>query len=229
MTPTRHSISLRNLAVSAGLAFLLTSAVSAQTHAWTTPGGGDWSLGANWSTGTAPNGPADFPSIGFSAVSPYTVTLDMDVALDQFLMTGDFSQLSLSGRTVDMSGFGRMGPGNNIQTTMRNSSWLGAGTLDNEANFDALGTNHIENLLQNGDFRVLGSPTGGTSKLTLGSNALNHGVIDLTSEGGGYSANLIVAPGAVLQNDGYLNFQPGAGGARSFGQALVARDLSMVT
>jgi hypothetical protein len=216
MTPTRHSLSLRYLAVSAGLAFLLTSAVSAQTHVWNTPGSGNWSLGTNWSTGTPPNGPADYPSISFSAVGPYTVTLDMNVALDQFLMTGDFSQLSLNGRTVDMSGFGRMGPGNNIRTTMISSSWLGAGTLDNEADFDALGTSHIEHLLQNGNFRVLGSPTGSTANLTLGSNALNHGVIDLTSEVGGYSSNLTVSPGAVLQNDGYLNFQPGAGGARSF-------------
>jgi hypothetical protein len=195
---------------------LLTSAASAQTHAWNTPGSGDWSLGTNWSTGTPPNGAADFPSIGFSAGSEYIVTLDMNIALDQFLMTGDFSHLYLSGRTVDMGGAGRMGPGNNIRTTLKSSSWLGAGTLDNEAAFDSLGASHIENLLQNGDFRILGSPVGSTSTLTLGSNALNHGVIDLTSEGGGYSSNLIVSPGAVLQNDGYLNFQPGAGGARSF-------------
>lgn len=216
MTPTRHSLSLRYLAVSAGLAFLLTTAVSAQTHAWNAPGSGDWSLGTNWSTGTPPNGAGDFPSISFSAGSEYIVTLDMNVTLDQFLMTGDFSHLYLSGRTVDMGGAGRMGPGNNIRTTLKSSSWLGAGTLDNEAAFDVLGTSHIEHLLQNGDFRVLGSPAGSTARLTLGSNALNHGVIDLTSEGGGYASTLIVSPGAVLQNDGFLNFQPGAGGARSF-------------
>jgi hypothetical protein len=140
----------------------------------------------------------------------------MDVVMDQFLMTGTNARLQLSGRTVDMSGFGRMGPGTNISTQMISSTWNGPGILDNEATFDALGSSYIFSLLQNGDFRVLGAPAGSTATLTLGSNSTNHGVIDVTSEGGGFTSNLVLAPGAMLQNDGYLNFQPGAGGPRGF-------------
>ena len=163
-----------------------------------------------------PNGAGSYPSISFNAGAPYTVNLSLDIVIDQFLMEGSNAHLSMTGRTIDMSGAGRIGPGTGLLTTFIASNWNGPGQLDNEADFDALGNSYIESFLQNGNLRVLGSPAGSTAILTLGTSTVNHGTIDLISESGGYSASLIMSPGAFLQNDGYLNFQPGTGGFRTF-------------
>ncbi|MGH7679363.1 MAG: beta strand repeat-containing protein, partial [Gemmatimonadaceae bacterium] len=64
--------------------------------------------------------------------------------------------------------------------------------------------------------RVQGDPTGGSAALTVAQGFFNHGLIELTSITGGFSAQLAVTANSLTNSaDGTILSMPGAGGTRT--------------
>lgn len=198
--------------------FLLISAGSlqAQTHSWNTGTNGNWNDTTKWSTGTVPNGPADWPAITTVGINPYTVTMNLDVVMDRFDFVVNDAELLAVGRTVTMNGAGQLGPATGHVLNLHSSHWLGTGSLNNQSDIAVRGTSSINHIVQNDTLRVLGSNLVGHGNLTLNNITSNNGSLTLGSEGGGFNATLNMAAGARLDNAGTLLIDPGAGGARFF-------------
>ncbi|MGB0952910.1 MAG: beta strand repeat-containing protein [Planctomycetota bacterium] len=198
--------------------FLLISAGSlqAQTHSWNTGTNGNWNDTTKWSTGTVPNGPADWPAITTPGINPYTVTMNLDVVMDRFDFAVNDAELLAVGRTVTMNGAGQIGPATGHVLNLHSSHWLGTGSLNNQSDIAVRGTSTINHIVQNDTLRVLGSNLVGHANLTLNNITSNNADLTLGSEGGGYSATLTLAAGARLDNAGTFLMDPGTGGSRFF-------------
>jgi len=194
--------------------------LAAQTHSWTNGLGGDWDLGTNWSTGTVPNGAGDSPAITLTGPGPYTVTMNLDVTMNDFNFAPSNGTLLVSGRTVTMNGSGSLAPAAASLLQMRASTWTGTGTLTNQSVIEARGASRFERLMNIGTLNSLGSVTNGTGALTLDNIVVNSGDIFVDSIDGGYSSSLTISPGGRLDNNGTLEIRTGAGGARTFTGAL---------
>ncbi len=206
---------------------LFAAPLAAQTHSWTNGVGGNWDLGSNWSTGTVPNGPGDSPGITLTGPGPYTVTMNLDVTMNDFNFAPSNGTLLVSGRTVTMNGSGSLAPAAASLLQMRSSTWTGTGTLTNQSTIEARGASRFERLMNIGTLNSLGSATNGTGSLTLDNIVVNSGDIFIDSIDGGFSSNLIISPGGRLDNTGNLEFRTGSGGARTFTGAL--RNTNTVT
>lgn len=198
--------------------FLLISAGSlqAQTHSWNTGTNGNWNDTTKWSTGTVPNGPADWPAITTPGINPYTVTMNLDVVMDRFDFAVNDAELLVVNRTVTMNGAGQIGPATGHVLNLHSSHWLGTGSLNNQSDIAVRGTSTIDHIVQNDTLRVLGSNLVGHGDLTLNNITANNANLTLGSEGGGFNATLEMAPGARLDNAGTFLIDPGAGGSRFF-------------
>jgi hypothetical protein len=82
------AVGLNTLAAGAdalGVTFTATGESGTGNVVWINPAGGDWSGGANWSTGVPP-GPADTAVIDLPGT--YTVTLDQTVGIERLMVGG---------------------------------------------------------------------------------------------------------------------------------------------
>ena len=62
---------------------------------------------------------------------------------------------------------------------------------------------------------VMGSPGGGTATTNIPNDINLTGTLDLSSEGGGYSSNVVQAAATTFTNNGLLRVLAGTGGTRS--------------
>lgn len=199
------------------LFFLLSaSTLVAQTHSWNTGTNGNWNDPLKWSTGTVPNGPADWPAITTAGINPYTVTMNLDVVMDRFDFAVNDAELLVVNRTVTMNGAGQLGPGTGQVLNLHSSDWLGTGSLHNQTDLHVRGSSAINHLVQDDTLRILGSNLVGHATLTLNNTTPNNADLFLTSEGGGFASTLTMASGMRLDNAGTMTSDPGAGGARTF-------------
>jgi len=196
--------------------FLAASTLQAQTHNWSSPADGNWDDPLQWTPGSVPNGASDYPSINVSGISPYTVTMNINTLMDRFDFIANDAALVVNNRTITMNGAGQLGPATGDVFSISNSSWLGAGTLRNQTEIAARGSVNFDHLLQDGTYQLLGSSTVGNGLTTLNNTINNNGDFFLLSEGGGFSATLTMGASQIFHNAGTLEFQVGAGGARTF-------------
>ena len=208
---------MRRFLFSICILLLTTPSLLAQTHTWGAGINGDWSDALRWTPNSVPNGAGTFPSITAVGINPYTVTMDLDVLLDQLDFITSDAELLVVGRTVTMNGLGQLGPGAGSVLNLHNSHWLGSGTLHNRTDVAVRGTSTIDHLLTEDTFRVLGSSSVGTANLTLNNVSTNTLDFEVTSEGAGFSSKLTIPPGARFDNagTGSFTFASGAGGART--------------
>lgn len=68
---------------------------------------------------------------------------------------------------------------------------------------------------------IHGISSGSHATTTIGADGVNDGLILLDSSSGGWSANLVVAPGSTLTNQGSLRVEVGTGGVRSLTGSFV--------
>jgi fibronectin-binding autotransporter adhesin len=189
---------------------------------WINPSGGNWSVGANWSTGVAPTS-ADHALITLAGT--YTVTLDVNTAVAGFTLgagsglqtlTSTSHTLTIDGPSVVES------TGALILTT---STVNGAGSLGNLGLIRTHGASTISAELINSNgatLRVQGQSSGSNASLTVVNGFDNSGLIELTSVGGGFSASMSVTNGTLINNsDGTINSAVGAGGSRTLAAQLV--------
>jgi hypothetical protein len=220
---------LPRLVLSTVVVFATAISAFAQTHTWSQPGPGNWSVPANWSGGGVPNDPAHWAAIAYNSASPYLVTLNMNATLDRLDLVGNNAVLFSQGRTLSVLNNAAigipMGAGNTQILRFANSTFDGGGQLTNASTIEAWGTNHIENLYNDGSLLMQGNSAYGTSSLTLYDPAYNEGTIVFTSNDGGYASTLVTAGSTQLDNAGTLEFATGTGGVRTYNGSLLNRGI----
>jgi hypothetical protein len=194
----------------------LTPAAFSQSHSWDTALDGDWDTPIRWSAGSTPNDPSHWAAIGVEG-SPYKVTADINVGLDRLTLTSSSLTLEMLNKSFTITSATTI---DNSTVNMIGSTFNGGGQFANRSLVFARGSSSIENLYNDGTMNVIGSPSGSSANLTLVAPAYSEGDVNLTSEGGGYSATLKTAAGTTFSNFGTLNFATGAGGSRIFTGAM---------
>jgi hypothetical protein len=170
------------------LVFVFGSQLSAQTT-WNSPADGDWSDGTNWSTGV-PNGAGVDAEIGQSG-APYTVTADIDVALNRLTIIGADAKLLMRNRNWTV--------GDKIQ--------LSHGTIETRGTTTITG----DVVSDDGNIEIVGGNTGGNAVFTVDS-IVNDGQIVLRAVDSNWAASLA----GNVTNNGTFTVEMHAGGNRNF-------------
>jgi hypothetical protein len=171
---------------------LIEGRILLSTVTWTNTGGGDWDVGANWSTGTVPGG-SDDVSIPQSGI---TVTHKMGV---------NDAVHSLSCQAALNMSEGSLTIGN--ESTINNTFNLSTGTLTLDGNLDVSGlfTWSFSTINGNGAKMTAGGVdiTGNTN----GQVALDNVTLENTGTGTWTgTASFVFAEGAVFNNDVNASF-----------------------
>ncbi|MBU4199368.1 MAG: hypothetical protein KKG09_11070 [Verrucomicrobia bacterium] len=151
---------------------------------WTNAVDGDFSVGANWTDGTAP-GSADIAYFNKNAGSPYTVTFDVTVTNNAFRVRNDRVAFNLNGLTYDVLSA-------TIGTSSGDNGWL---SLSN-------GTVSVTNLFN------LGDVSGATGTMVLdGSAAIirGNGAEYVRVGRGGYGRLIVTNGGSLMITNKLLN------------------------
>jgi hypothetical protein len=166
----------------------------------------------------------------FHVLSGFTATLSSNTTFNMnggiFQNDGVFNQ---SNSEFNWNG----GPLQNLAPNLINTALtLGASNNDTGA-LRVHGNSTLNGVVRSGqNIDLVGSPMGSTATLTWqGTGDLfNYGTVNVLSESGGYSANLVAPAGTRLLNNGGLTVFPGAGGSRNVNADLlndVAGTISM--
>lgn len=211
----RNPLTHPSLFLAAFFGLIFISAAPAQTHFWNHTNSGDWTDALMWTPNTVPNGATDWANISVSSATPYTVTLNTNILLDQLELLASGATLSAIGRDVTVNTLTDTGTGTTM--LLRATNWLGAGTfrIGSGGTLEALGTSSVENLEQNGVMRVIGNGTGGHANLTLLGDATNSGTFQLKSEGSTYSQTVLMSGGGFT-NNGIVEYLAGSNGHGTF-------------
>lgn len=167
---------------------LLTSSPAISQVAWTDPSGGDWTDGANWSTGTAP-GPLDTVHFALGAPDLYDVFLDAPVLVTGIDLGQDRTRLVL-GPAASLLAGGPFSLRIGVGLATDQSSWL------HVHGGEAQTKNVFIGMVPHTDAEL---------DLAGGVEWFAEGVVIMGSNGGG--ATLLVRDGAALETtDSLLTF-----------------------
>ena len=217
--------------------YVTVSAAGGSTVSWINAAGGNWSDGANWSTGVAPTA-SDLVAIDLAGT--YTVTLDVNATVAGLQIGGasGVQTLTAVSRTLTVNGptsIGALGAvllqisslaGSGVFTnagtlTMAGGDLGANGSFVNQGLVVAQGTSQIlrpsVTFAAGGTVRVQGNAAFAAGSLALTSGTTNAGVIELTSADAGYAATVSGSLAGILVNlaGGEIRSLAGAGGARS--------------
>jgi hypothetical protein len=205
---------------------------------------GDWSVGANWSTGSVP-GPADDvvidqPRVTVTHSSGRDAVHSLMNVSSALVVTGGTlfvsatiqidGTLTLNGGSFDvqyktLDGTGTVvnlpGPVWNLTHSTINTTLMNYGAIDarNAVDLRAPFTNEAD-----ATTRVIGD-VGGTDTPTLqvASGFSNDGLIDLTSTGAAYASTLAIPNGTLVnEGDGMILAEAGSGGQRTLQVNILA-------
>jgi hypothetical protein len=197
---------------------LVVRQVAANTITWVNAAGGNWSVGANWSTGVAP---VSTDVVGIELAGTYTVTLDVNPTIAGLNLGGSSGVQTLSGTSRTLTVNGNATVATTGVLTLATSTLAGTGSLANSGSVVLQGgtvqasfgiTN--QGLLQThgavsllgplstapvSTIRLLGQNTGGTAALTVANGFSNNGILELTSTSG-HAATLAVTSGTLTNS-----------------------------
>jgi autotransporter-associated beta strand protein len=161
---------------------------------WISSGGGSWTAGSNWSSGSSPNAQGAVAILGSAALSPATITLD--------------GSQTVGTLTFNNSNGYSLVPGSGGSLTFDNTSGTGdaqiivlSGTHSIAASLTLAGTNTAISSVSGGSLDISGSildGSGGSSALTFSSSD-GTGVLSLDGTNT-FAGGLNVASGTVVLN-----------------------------
>lgn len=199
--------------------------VRAVDYTWIdTFGMGDWSVAGNW----APAAPAGPPNVGDTAkiiqLGSYTVNLDINTAVDAFIMDSPAATFWAVGRTFSVQILGNNATLIDGRVVLDGSTWTGAAKLRvlSSGLLDARGTATIMSAFENaGGLVSIVGDGGGPATLVVNGSVSNSGRIQLTSLFSAENSGLSSQTAAdVVTNTGLIEFLVGAGGGRNLGMNL---------
>jgi hypothetical protein len=177
---------------------------------------GDWNDPTKWDTGFVPTA-GDDVCIDETGAS-YIVTLNVNVnaadALGSFLLDSADATFVASSRTFAVDGASNLDDGT---VNWASSTWTGAGTLTNAADFNVSGGSAISSaFVQSGNVNIRANADSNAA-LTVASGFTNSGTIDLEDPSNfSRNATIAVSSGTLLNsNTGVINVQADASSASS--------------
>jgi len=172
----------------------------------------NWNAFTSWDQTAFPNSLMHNAIIASNPLLATTLTLNVNVSLNNFTLTSPTVNFVSSGRTLTIGGNALFNGG--VPAVFNGGGIAGTGTVDNFGVLNANSSVSFSNggLFTNAASGVLNISNGAFSRNTGGFT--NQGTINLTSTG---VANTTIAGGSTLNNQGILNALPGAGGNRFIG------------
>ncbi|TVR47132.1 MAG: hypothetical protein EA425_16220, partial [Puniceicoccaceae bacterium] len=174
---------------------------------------GDWSDPANWLPGGWPSDPGDTASITLGALDDFTVTLNVNVTISEFLLNTTVGTFAASGRTFEVGNLAQILSGS---VFWNGSTWRG-NHLVNQSLITAEGSStfDFETFDQEGTLRIQGR-SGSDGIFTSPTGFDNQGTIELTSVTN-RGSQLRVTNGVLNNTPGStIRLAVGAGGQRTW-------------
>lgn len=225
-----HTVEASVAGVAATATFTATAAASGEVY-WTNGAGGNWSDGANWSTGSAPTASN---TAYVTLDGTYTVTLDADAAAGGLVLGGGSGTQTLVGSAVALTLGGAASVQPNGVLDMSGGSIAGNGALTNQgASTTLLNVSVSVPVANEGMLRLRGTTTlsggytttvfaetrvealgGATGAIGFTTGWTNLGLLVMShgGNGGGQAVTLTVAGTLVNETNATLIVEPGIGG-----------------
>ena len=232
------------------IVLFLSAAAMAQDVFWTNTAGGNWSDGANWNTGLAPQAG---DNVFITEPGTYTVTLDADADITSLTVgaASGTQTLSSSSRALTLGTASTVNANGVVDLSA--TTLTGAGTLDNSGTINLFANNTVAAPIDNGgtiNVRNVGNAINGAlttrtgslieinnfnlnahAALTVANGFTNDGTIKLRGDraNNAYTQTLTVSSGAIVNAAGATIVNEGPYGARTINAAIDNQGTIQVT
>ncbi len=217
----RSALAPRLLLAAAGLG--VGAGAAATDYTWNTAASGVFSNTTLWTPTGAPSAADDTALIDLAGV--YTVTMDVDLAIDALTLDAADAMLFAQSRMIDLGSMLAITAG---AMESRSSTVGGAGVLEIGAAgmLQARGLTTLNADSDNhGLLWVAGSSAGGHATMTVNSFLSNEGTLRMEAVTSGWNSNITIGAGGVIDNaaSGVLEVNANGGSRTISGGSLINR------